>query len=239
MKQILLNADLGEGEPVELTRELMQHIDLANIACGGHSGTISSMETAISLAVDYDVKIGAHPGLPVDFGRGSVEIDARGLELLVVQQAGAMAQIAGHHGQSLHHIKLHGALYHASESSTTLARGFIGAVARWFPRIKVICLAGGTVAEMAHTVGVEALGEGFAERGYLDARRLVPRGEAGDFISELVEIRRRIVHLRDRSVVESVSGEEFPLRIETICVHADSPDAIEIARTVRGELGRR
>src|SRR5256885_15204701 len=116
-----LNCDLGEGESVAKTRALMRSITSANVACGGHAGDVRSMETSVRLARQYGVRLGAHPGLPSQFGRGIVKLSPAQLELLLLHQIGALERIARFHHVKLHHIKLHGSLYHAADADPALA----------------------------------------------------------------------------------------------------------------------
>lgn len=214
---MILNADLGEHEPPARTRALMRVVDLANIACGGHAGTIATMTRAVRLAKEHGVRIGAHPGLSADFGRGAVELTPEALALLVLQQTAALETLAESEGATLHHIKLHGALYHATENSPAMARAYVDAARTFFPRLKIVALAGGRVARLA---GGCALAEVFAERGYRPDGALIPRGEPGDLIRDPGEVVRRLPALRG----------------DTICIHADSPNAVRIARAVATAL---
>lgn len=147
--RMLLNADLGEGEPVARTRALMRLIDLANIACGGHAGSVTSMERTVRLAREHSVAIGAHPGVAADFGRGALALDGDRLEALLLQQISALAAVCKACGAKLHHVKLHGALYHAVENSEDLARRYVAFVRAWFPRLVLVGFAGGRVVRRA------------------------------------------------------------------------------------------
>src|SRR3954453_10729944 len=108
----------------------MTLITSANVACGGHAGTAQSMEICARLAKARKVRLGAHPGVPGEFGRGEAKVSPRGLELLLLHQVGAFEKIARACGSKLHHIKLHGALYHATDNDPALARSYLRAVAR-------------------------------------------------------------------------------------------------------------
>ena len=125
----------------------MRAITSANVACGGHAGDIASMERCVAMAKKYKVRLGAHPGA-VDragFGRGELKITPAELELLLMQQVGTLERIAHAHGVKLHHIKLHGALYHATERDKLLAKAFVEILLRWWPKAVVYALAGGSV----------------------------------------------------------------------------------------------
>jgi len=218
-----LNADLGEGEPPARTRALLRLVDLANIACGGHAGTAASMYLTIERAVEEGVKVGAHPGLAADFGRGAGEVTPEALALLLVQQVGGFAAMCRVTGARMHHVKLHGALYHAVEASPVLARVYAETVGGIFPRTAIVAFAGGRVIAAAKAAGVRVLAEVFADRGTRADGSLIPRGEPGDLIADPREVIRRLPALRG----------------DTICVHADSPSAVRIARAVRAALGNR
>lgn len=205
-----LNADLGENESPSRTRALMRVIDLANVACGGHAGTPRTMERCGRLAREFGVALGAHPGFAAEFGRGAADVSADDLEELVVTQIQALIAISG----PLHHVKLHGALYHATEKSAALARRYVATVRRHFPGLRIVALAGGRVLRLA---GEDGLAEVFAERGYRADGTLIPRGEPGDLLHDPQEVVRRLPALRG----------------DTICIHADSPNAVKIVRAVR------
>jgi UPF0271 protein len=229
-----LNCDLGEGEPRPRTEALMRVITSANAACGGHAGDVESMERCVRLAKKYTVRLGAHPG-PADrsgFGRADAKITTAQLELLLLQQVGTLERIAAVRGVKLHHIKLHGALYHATEHDEKLANAYLNIVGRWWPKVVVYALAGGTVERLG---GRKVWREAFLDRNYLDDGRLVPRSESNAMLRGLEEVHARIEHLA-RGTVMSVNGKIIALKPRTICVHGDTPQAVEFARTARKKL---
>jgi UPF0271 protein len=225
-----LNADLGEHEPSARTRALMRLIDIANIACGGHAGSRTTMERCVKLAIEHGVEIGAHPGLGEAFGRGDAAVSPAQLEALVVEQVSVLAEIAG---ARLRHIKLHGALYHAVEKTAPLARRYVDAVRANFPKCGIVTLAGGRVAARCAKLGVLFLPEAFAERGYLDDGTLVPRGQAGDVITSPRIVAERVRELLETGGLRSVSGRAVSVDAKTLCVHSDTPNAVRIARAAR------
>jgi UPF0271 protein len=233
-----LNCDLGEGEPVARTRALMRCITSANIACGGHAGDLRSIAGCIRLAQQSGVNVGAHPGPPGrrDFGRGPLEVSGDELELWLLQQAGVVERLARDAGTRLHHIKLHGALYHATELSEGLARRYLTAARRWWPRAILFVRSGGIVARLARRAGVRAWEEVFADRAYRDDGSLVPRGEPGAMLAGLTDVSRRLEGLRDGGGIETVSGRRLRPRARTLCVHSDTPGAVKIARLAAATL---
>src|ERR1700720_1779755 len=121
-----LNCDLGESEPQTRTRALMRLVTSANVACGGHAGNLKTMGACVRLAKDHGVRLGAHPGWwgRGDFGRSPISVSADELELLLIKQVGALEKIGDQAHVRLHPVKLHGALYHATEASQALARHY-------------------------------------------------------------------------------------------------------------------
>ncbi len=229
-----LNCDLGEGEPRARTEALMRVITSANVACGGHAGDTASMERCVALAKKNNVRLGAHPGT-VDragFGRDELRITAAELELLLVQQVSALAHIAHAHGLKLHHIKLHGALYHTTERDARLAKAYVEIVRRWWPGAVVYALAGGTVAQLAKQM---VWGEAFLDRNYSDTGTLVPRSESNALLKNVREARERTEQLMRRTVV-SVNGKVIQVNARTICIHGDTPRAMEFATLAKKEM---
>lgn len=223
--KILLNADLGEGEPAARTRALMQTIDLANISCGGHAGNLASMEFAVESALKNNVKIGAHPGIVErdTFGRHAASISADALQILLVSQVSALTAVATRAGTKLHHVKLHGALYHLVESTPLLAAVFLEMVGNYFPKLTVIAQMGGEVEKIAPALGVSVLREAFADRGYDAYGYLIPRGEPGAIIESVAAAKMQVIQM----ATVGIPGLGKP---DTICVHSDSPQAVRIAR---------
>jgi UPF0271 protein len=222
-----INCDLGEGEPLARTTALMRNITSANVACGGHAGDIETMRQCIRLAKKYRVRLGAHPGSWArdNFGRDPVAIDAAGLHLLLLQQVGALERIAKSERVKLHHIKLHGALYHATEGDPKLAQGYLEIVRRWWPKLIVYAFAEGTVARIASGARVTVWQEAFLDRNYRDDGTLVPRTEANALLTDKADLKRRLESLK-----------HLPLRPRTLCIHSDTPGAADLARLARSTL---
>jgi UPF0271 protein len=234
-----LNCDLGEGEPRVRTRALMRWVTSANVACGGHAGDVASMEQCVRLAREFGVHVGAHPGpwSRRDRGREAVKLTPAELELLLVQQAGALATVAGRSGVLLHHVKLHGALYHATEADAELARVYLQTVQRWWPGAIVYVRAGGRLPQLARKLGIEAWAEAFLDRGYRADGTLVPRGEDGALVCDVPSVSARLTGLLQNGEIDTVDAQHFKLRPRTVCVHSDTPNAVQLARAA-GQLLR-
>jgi 5-oxoprolinase (ATP-hydrolysing) subunit A len=236
-----LNSDLGEGEPPALTRALMRWITSANVACGGHAGNLRTMEACVRLAKRYGVRLGAHPG-PWNrdaFGRVRVGLRPEELELLLLHQVGGLSRVAQANGVRLQHIKLHGALYHASEEDNALASAYAAVVKRLWPSARIYARAGGRVARVARRAGLVVWEEAFADRAYQDDGSLVPRTEPGALVSETAEVARRVRRLLQEGEVATQSGKRIALRPQTVCIHSDTAHSAHLARVVSQVLGLR
>jgi UPF0271 protein len=229
-----LNCDLGEGEPRSRTRALMRWITSANVACGGHAGDLGSMTQCVRLCQEFGVRLGAHPGTwsRVDFGRGECEIPAAKFEMLLLHQISALEHLAKTQGVPLHHIKLHGALYHAAEREEPLARAYLETIRRFWPRAKIFARACGRIVQMAPRYGLVAWEEAFADRAYRDDGMLVPRTEPGAVLTDLKAVVGRVKDLRSGRGILSESGLRLALRPQTLCIHSDTPNALAMARAV-------
>ncbi|PYJ86837.1 MAG: hypothetical protein DME22_03815 [Verrucomicrobia bacterium] len=233
-----LNCDLGEGEPLGRTRALMRWITSANVACGGHAGDFTMMESCVRLSKQQDVRLGAHPGpwSRGDFGRGHIQLTPDEMESLLLHQVGALELIAQANGVRLHHIKLHGALYHASEEEDALAKRYVAVVERFWPRARIYARARGRVARIARRGGVVVWEEAFVDRNYRDDGTLVSRNEPNALLTGTSVVVARIRQLLEKGDVTAESGKRIALRPQTLCIHSDTPRAVQLARVVAKEL---
>ena len=235
-----LNCDLGEGEPRARTAALMRAITSGNVACGGHAGSVASMRSCVRLANRFGVRLGAHPGWrdTTGFGRAECDVTANDLELILLQQVSALERIAREQRVPLHHVKLHGELYHSAESDPVLARRYAETVAREWPQAKIFARVGGRVAAAARRKGVVVWPEAFLDRGYRDDGTLVPRRERGALLTTARQVLARLRRLQGAGAISSVSGKLLRVRARTLCLHSDTPHAIRLAEAVARCLAR-
>jgi 5-oxoprolinase (ATP-hydrolysing) subunit A len=227
-----INCDLGEGEPLAKTRRILRWVTSANIACGGHAGNERTMRACLKLCQRLGVNAGAHPGF-VDrqnFGRKEEEISVSELQALLESQAGKLVALAEETNLRISHIKLHGGLYHGVERNRKLARGYAAFVRERFAGARIIASPKGEVIPAAGACGVEAWGELFSDRAYTAAGNLVPRGQPGSILHDLGDIRRRMETFRSSGRLAANDGRLVAIAARTVCVHADSPGALRIAR---------
>jgi 5-oxoprolinase (ATP-hydrolysing) subunit A len=229
-----LNCDLGEGELFSRTRALMRCITSANVACGGHAGNMETMLTCVRLAKQYRVRIGAHPGAwdREQFGRASIQITPPDLDLLLLHQVGALEKVARSVGLKLHHIKLHGALYHTTESDERLARRYVAAVARWWPQARIYAAAGGLIARLSQRARVRVWEEVFADRAYREDGSLLSRDQPTAVFDDVRKVIQRAQELLRFGEITTVSGKKLKCAPQTLCFHSDTPAAVEIAKAL-------
>ena len=222
MPTIDLNADLGEGGAYD--DALLQVVSSCNIACGGHAGDARSMQATVVTAAANGVAIGAHPAYPdrEGFGRRSGFLAGDELRKSLIDQIAALDAIAAKNGATLTHVKPHGALYNDAVNDRELADLIVSAVNATLPGAVFVGLPGSELRNAAIARSVRFVAEGFVDRAYQANGQLVPRSEPGAVHDQLEQILSQAVSLVGK--------------VDTLCVHGDTPGAAEIARKVRKEL---
>jgi UPF0271 protein len=240
-RTIDLNADVGESFgawTIGADEELIPLVTSVNVACGLHAGDPLVIDRTIRLAIEAGVAVGAHPGYPdlVGFGRRAVEMPPDELEAAVLYQVAALAGIATASGVALHHVKAHGALYNRAARDPSVAAPLARAVRRLSPDLLFVGLAGSVMLEVAREEGLRVAAEAFADRGYRADGSLVPRDEPGAILPGPEETAAQAVSIARDGRVRTVEGEWLELRADTVCLHGDSPGAVDRARAVRRAL---
>ena len=210
----------------------MPYLDSCNIACGGHVGDRETMLAAIRLAKEQNVKIGAHPSYEdrKNFGRKELYVPREELRSQLIHQIAELSVLARLEDARLDHIKLHGALYNMAAKSADLARLVIGVVNFFREEIALYVPFGSLLERKAREAGLPHAKEAFADRNYDDQFNLLSRDLPEAVITDPVQACERVERMmRDREVV-SVSGKVRKVEIDTICIHGDNPNAVEIAR---------
>jgi UPF0271 protein len=238
-----LNADMGESFGAYVMGQddaLMGAITSANVACGFHAGDPSVMRATVRLARRHGVAVGAHPAFPdlVGFGRREMQIPPAQVEDLVAYQIGALAGIAAAEGVTLSHVKPHGALYNMAARDAALAAAIVRAVTAVDRRLRVVGPPDSALVLAAHDAGLRTASEAFADRAYRADGSLVPRGEAGAVLHDESAVVARALEMVREQAVTAIDDTRIALRVETICVHGDTPGAAAMARRLRESLER-
>jgi 5-oxoprolinase (ATP-hydrolysing) subunit A len=220
MTRIDLNADLGEG--VTDDAGLLAVVSSANVACGSHAGDVATMTEVCRLAAERGVVVGAQVSYDdrAHFGRVPLDVEPGALRDHVADQVFVLDRIANDFGITVSYLKPHGALYNRVVDDAEQAQ----AVLDGSGDLPVLGLPGSLLLDLAAGAGRAVWREGFPDRGYTDDGRLVPRDQAGALVTEPDEVARRAVQM-------ARSG-----RVDSVCVHGDSPGAVRTARAVRDAL---
>lgn len=236
MRRIDLNADMGEG--IGDDAALLGIVTSANVACGFHAGGPDDMARTMALAVANGVRVGAHPGFddPAGFGRHRMDVPLETLQNQIRYQVGAAQGIARANGTALHHLKLHGALANMASEDAELARACFDAALSVAPDMAVMVLAATAQQRAAEALGITWLGEIFADRAYNDDATLVDRALPGAVIHDAGLAGRRVADMARAGAIITANGGQIETRIDTICLHGDTPQAVNIARAVRAAL---
>lgn len=239
MPAVDLNCDVGEAAGDDTA--LLQWVTSANIACGGHAGDEGSMRATARAALEAGVAIGAHPGYEDfdNFGRRELHLPDDHLTSMLTAQLEKLAGIVASEGAHLEHVKPHGALYNQAAFDTGLADVIAETVAAFDPGLRLVGLAGSEILAAGVRAGLEVAGEGFADRSYRPDGTLSRRTEPGALVTDPDDAVRRAVAMATGAAIPTADGAAgLTLRVDTICIHGDSPGAAQIAAAVREALER-
>jgi len=236
-----LNCDVGELPEAlaDGTQEaILRQVTSANIACGGHAGDPLMMRATIEQAQRCDTAIGAHPGYEdrANFGRIELTLSGEEVAASVYRQILALAEVAERCGARIGHVKAHGALYNLAARDRGIARAIAEGVARWRRDVVLVGLAGSVMLEEFRAAGFAVAAEGFADRKYEGDGRLRSRQFRDALLYEPAEAAAQAVRIAREGSAVAANGAVVPLKVETICIHGDTPGAARIAEAVRRAL---
>lgn len=238
MPTIDLNSDLGESFGQWSMGDDAAMLDIvtsANVACGFHAGDPAGILRTLKAAAAKGVTIGAHVAYPdlVGFGRRNMDIASDELSADVVYQIGALQALATVAGTRVRYVKPHGALYNTIAHDSRQALAVIEAIRAVDTRLVLVALAGSPLIELARREGLTCIAEAFADRAYTPQGTLVSRREPGAVLHDAEQVARRMLRLVQSGEVEAIDGSITRVEADSICVHGDSPGAIQMAREVR------
>ncbi len=241
MVAVDLNADLGEGFGVWRLGDddaMLAIVTSANVACGFHAGDPAGLLRVCQAAAQRGVTIGAQVSYRdlAGFGRRFIDVTAEDLLADVVYQIGALQALAAGAGSRVSYVKPHGALYNTIVTDRNQAAAVADAVQLVDATLPVLGLAGSVFFEEAKQRGLRAVPEAFADRAYRPDGRLVSRREPGAVLHDPAAIAERVVAMATAGRVTAIDGSQVNLSVESVCIHGDSPGAIEIASTVRDRM---
>ncbi len=227
-----INCDLGEG--LDNDEQIMPFISSCNIACGAHAGNVELMKTTVQLAKKFQVKIGAHPSF-VDresFGRKELIVPKHKLVKQIKDQISLLKGIVENEGMTLHHVKPHGALYNMVAKDKEIALTIIEAVQSFGEDLILYVPYRSVISKELKKTNSPFYYETFGDRAYLDDLSLMSRKEIEAVIENPESVLKRVKQLIDLKTVKTVQGNIIKIETDTICVHGDNPNAVDIVKSL-------
>jgi UPF0271 protein len=236
-----LNSDMGEAFGAWSMGDDAAMLDIvtsANIACGFHAGDPSVMRRVCDGAAQRGVRIGAHVGYRdlAGFGRRALDVAPDELADEVLYQIGALDALARAAGSAVSYVKAHGALYNTAAVDEAQAEALVNGVRAYDRRLALLCPPDSQVSKHAAAAGLDAFAEGFADRAYTADARLVPRKRWGAVLHDPDAVAGRALRMATTGEVESIDGGQLTLRLDSLCVHGDTPGAVQLAKVIRESL---
>lgn len=237
-----LNSDLAEGIGDELDEQLLKVVTSANVACGGHAGDAKSMDRVTAIAAERGVAVGAHISYNdrAGFGRRSNGAEGKTLQKQLLKQMLALESAAKKNGTAVTYVKPHGELYHVCSFDPAIATTMVDTMKEFREStghdLAVLCLPDSELIAQAEAADFLAFAEAFADRAYTADGKLVPRTEPGAVITEPNEAIARLKRLVRDGEIQTIDGSTISVKAQSVCVHGDTPGAVNIARRVRAAI---
>lgn len=241
MHRVDLNCDMGESfGRYELGNDeaVLDYVTSASIACGLHAGDPSTMRRTLRAAMEKGVSAGSHPGYPdmQGFGRRFMEVSPQEAYDFVVYQTGALQGFAQALGGRLEHVKPHGALYNAAALDASLAEAIAAAVRDVDDDLILFGLSGSLLIAAGEKAGLRTANEAFADRSYQAGGILMSRHHPDALVTDLEEAAARAIRMVKEGKVRSIDGTDVDVRVDTLCIHGDGPQALPFVRPIRQRL---
>lgn len=234
--KIDINADVGEGIGNET--DLMPFLSSCNIACGGHAGTTETMREVVKQAKFHQVKIGAHPSFPdtENFGRHVLEMSSADLYTSLQQQIESLLIIINEEKMHLHHVKPHGALYNLAAKDVKTAKVIIDVIKSFELPLHLYAPYNSVIANCALAENIEVCFEGFADRNYNDDLSLVSRQKSNAILHDSDAVFKHVFKMISEQKIATVNRVEVDSKIDTICLHSDTENAVVLAEDLHRKL---
>ena len=236
-----LNCDMGESfgaYQMGHDEEILDFVTSANIACGFHAGDPATMRKTVQLALQKNVGIGAHPGLPdlVGFGRRVMQLSPQEAYDLMLYQIGALYGFVKAEGGKLQHVKPHGALYNMAAKSTSLSEAIAEAVYKIDPELVLFGLAGSALIKASDKLGLRCANEVFSDRTYQEDGSLTSRSNPDALITDHTVAVNQVIRMVKEGKVQSLQGVNVSIVADTICIHGDGEHALSYAKFISSAL---
>lgn len=241
MARIDLNSDLGESLGAWRMGDdaaMLSVVSSANVACGFHAGDPAGILATLKAAAANGVTVGAHVSYPdlTGFGRRYMDVASADLIADVIYQIGALKGLAASAGVTVRYVKPHGALYNTIAHDARQGNDVITALLEIDPTLVLVGLAGSPLLNLARERGLRVVAEAFADRAYTPQGALVSRREKGAVLHDPQAVAQRMLRLVEEGVVQAIDGSLTRVQADSICVHGDSPGAVDMACELRRQL---
>jgi len=236
LEKIDLNCDLGEGYTTDAL--IMPLISSANIACGYHAGGGELMRETIRLALQHDVAIGAHPSFDDrdGFGRREMHLSSDEIYQIVLDQVNTIRKAAEEEGAVLHHVKPHGALYNMAAKDAMVADAISRAIKAIDDSLILYGLPNSASERSAAKLELQFYREVFSDRTYTDQGMLTPRNQPNAMIETTEQSVAQVLQIILHKTLQSTTGQEIPIKADTVCIHGDGENAVVFAQEVNRAL---
>ena len=237
--KIDFNCDMGESfgmYKMGFDEEVIKHITSANIACGFHAGDPMWMRHTVDLAQRHGVAIGAHPSFPDlnGFGRRNMIVSPDEAKNDVTYQVGALQAFTA--DKKIQHVKPHGAMYNMAVNDESLAQAICESILEIDPEMILVALAGSRWLDIAEDMGLKVAREIFADRALNADGTLVSRSQPGSVIHDTAEVVERSLRMVTEGKATAITGEQIDVQADSLCLHGDTPGAVEMAASLKREL---
>ena len=239
--EININCDLGEKSKLHSNKNdpaLLKIVNSANVACGYHAGDNESMNQVITISKENGVSIGAHPSFkdPENFGRKRMNLEFSEIKKLIIDQYEILQTIADKHGESVTHIKPHGALNNMACEDIDLANILAKTIFDINKDLIYLVPTGSKMEAAAKRFNMKIACEIFADRNYEDDGNLVSRKKKNALITDPEFAKKHVLSMVQNQALNCFSGKQIPCKIDSVCIHGDNQSSLETAISIRENL---
>ena len=239
--EININCDLGEKSKHHSNKydpDLLQIVNSANVACGFHAGDNESMNQIVQISKKNSVSIGAHPSFndPENFGRKRINLSSSEVRKLIIDQYDILQKIANEHGETVTHIKPHGALNNMACEDIDLATTLARIIKRINPELIYLVPTGSKMEQAAKKLDMKIACEIFADRNYEDDGNLVSRKKPYALITDPEEAKKHVLSMVKNQALNCHSGKQISCEIDSVCIHGDNISSLNTAKIIKSNL---
>ena len=239
--EININCDLGEKSKHHSNiydPDLLEIVNSANVACGYHAGDSQSMNEVVQISKKNGVSIGAHPSFndPENFGRERMKLSSVEIKKLIFDQYEILQKIAHNHGETVTHIKPHGALNNMACEDISLATTLANAINEISKDLIYLVPTGSKMEQAAKRLNMKIACEIFADRNYEDDGNLVSRKKPHALITDPVHAKKHVLSMVKNQSINCYSGKQIPCEIDSVCIHGDNESSLNTAKVIKEEL---